>query len=160
MRFYGKRFGIGYVENRKKPFFTSNKRVLVLDVDGVVIDGRGFNPKFEEETMKFIQDHPEVRRVYWSMNDPFGLRGRTETYIQKAFKEHFPLNRAHLYIAGCDYSTGDPIKDLSILNSNTANVLAVEDDHMFIPRERVIQYQQSNRPRTIFNKIRERLRRT
>lgn len=157
MKFYGKKFGVGYVEKRKRPFFNSNTKVLVLDVDGVVVNGRGFDPKFEEETERFIRDHPEVRRVYWSMGDPFGLSRRRINYIQKAFKEHFPLNRAHLYISGCDYRTSEPVKDLSLISVNPKRVIAVEDDKYFTPREQVIQYHTNSRPTTVFNKIREKL---
>lgn len=156
MKFYGKRFGVGYVERRKRPFFRPGTSILVMDVDGVVLDGRGFNERFEEETIKFIEDFPRVRRVYWSTRDPIGLAKRKPDYVQRTFREHFPLNHAHLYIAGADWSTGEPVKDLSLLSTNTSRVIAVEDDNYFTPREQVIHYTTKNRASTIFKNIRAR----
>jgi phosphoglycolate phosphatase-like HAD superfamily hydrolase len=143
MEFIGKALsGIIHTDNFSGHFFGRNEKILVFDIDGVLIqqkkterngrrgqDRYDLNPQARGILKRAKKDHLD-RIVLWTYN-PFS--------IEKLFGMASEFADVDLCLAGPSGYEGETgVKDLRILTPNLSNVLALEDDRHFRPRGRVL----------------------
>jgi hypothetical protein len=130
------------VDSIREPLFDDEKRVLVVDVDGVLVnqvqtfyngvrgsDGYKVQPQAREFLANASKKFDEV--VLWSRISYY-LNG----FDGKLFSEvPYHISGASLGRKGIGY------KDLRLINRNTRNVVGIEDNRWFYPRCRTIQVQ-------------------
>jgi len=143
----------GYRDSREdgeniRPVFSPEKRIIAFDVEGVLVLPAGCNGnggyKLNKNACCVIQKaldgdiFDEV--VFWSTSHR--ALGMADFYVcdaHRALQHHFPLDRIHQRVGGSVVRDGKIAKPLEYLSQNLSNVVAIEDDDFFEPRDRVIQ---------------------
>ncbi|MBI2451626.1 hypothetical protein HYV50_00945 [Candidatus Pacearchaeota archaeon] len=130
------------INDISKSLFGDNKNVLVFDVDGVVLHRiktyfngvRGFDSYVVDKNARRVIDFATERFdevVLWSASSNY-----IENFGGKLF------NKVPIHIVGvCSDDSAECgfYKDLRKINENVKRVVAIEDDDMFRPKERVVK---------------------
>lgn len=141
-------------EKGRDHIFSADKRVIVFDVEGVLVvpggdakiyrNGNG-GYKLNKESSYVIgralsgEHFDEV--VFWSTSCP--VLGISDFYFfdaHRALQEHFPFSIVHQRIGGAKNDGQKIIKDLRVISPSLSNVVAIEDDDFFQQQERVVRY--------------------
>jgi hypothetical protein len=121
----------------KPPIFRDDAKIIVLDIDGVLLIQKGRyrrgvrrgndTYRLHNQAMR-IFEHAKMyfdRTVLWSFSE----------YTANLLTEICPFNDADLIVVGQELEHNEPVKRLEILSSNLNNIVAIEDG---LPRERTV----------------------
>lgn len=136
------------VHMRTDPIFSIDKRIVVFDVEGVlVLSGKNGNGGYKLNRQaccvidKALSDGNFDEVVFWSTSHR--ALGMDDFYFcdaHRALQYHLPLSKVHQRIGGSGNDGERIIKDLQILSANLSNVIAIEDDDFFAPESGVTRY--------------------
>jgi len=148
MIFQGIYNGASYTKDRTTPIFSSEKKIIVFDVEGVLVlpgrnrnGGYGLNSQACCVIEKVLHDDNFSDIVFWSTSHH--ALGMGDFYFfdaHRALQKRSPFNKVNQRIGGSGNKEGGIVKDLQIISPELSNVVAIEDDDFFSPKDRVIKY--------------------
>ncbi len=128
------------VHDIEESLFSEDENVLVFDVDGVVVKQipTYFNGVRGHDGYKLDENAIKVIEAAEKKVDHVVLWSKFPNYLTVMGRKIFNKGPYHVFGSFDRKADSEPYKPLQIINKNLRNIVGIEDNRWFYPRDRVV----------------------